>query len=49
MFCAYDILITCLDVIFIKTCVYTYTISELHLILMFKCFIVLGYSLHVIV
>ena len=25
-FCAYHVLITCLDVIFIKTCVYTYTL-----------------------
>ena len=46
---AYHALITLLDAIFIKICVYTCTISELHLILMFKYFIVHVYSLHVLV
>jgi len=43
------VLITCLDVVFIKTCDYTYTISEKHLIIMFEGFIAHLYSLHVFV
>jgi len=43
------VLITCLDAIFIKSRDYTCTTSELHLINIFTCFIVLVYSLHVLV
>ena len=43
------VLITCLNVVFIKTCAYTYTISELHLIIVFECLIAIVYLLHVFV
>ena len=42
-------LVTWLDIIFIKTYVYTCTISELHLNFMFRYFIVHVYSLHVLI
>ena len=38
---------TFLDVVFIKTCVYTYTSSELHLIIRCLCFTAHLYSLYV--
>jgi len=43
------VVITCLDVVFIKTYVYTCTSSELHLIIICLCLIVHLYSLHVYV
>ena len=43
------VLITCLNIVFIKTCVYTCTISDLYLTLMFGCFNAHVYSLDVLV
>jgi len=46
---ALHILITCLNIVFIKTCVYTCTTSELHLIIIYLCCVAHLYSLDVLV
>jgi len=43
------VLITCLDVVFIKTCVYTCTTSEPHLTIICLCSITHLYPLDVLV
>jgi len=43
------VLITCLNVISIKTYAYTHTVSELHLIRIFWCYIAHVYSLHIFI
>jgi len=42
-------LITYLDVVFIKTCVYTYTTSEPYLIIIYFCYVAHLYPLNVLV
>jgi len=43
------VLITCLDVVFITTCVYTCTTSEPHLIIIYLCYVTHLYPLDVLV
>ena len=47
-FLHFMVLITCLDVVFIKTCVYICTINEPHLIIVYLCLIAHLYPLDVL-